>query len=503
MCLKEPRHAAIWKMFAGGGVKEDGRSVGRQAGRQEASLNFLSMSAAVRVGTSELWTSKGEDVHFVSLDESRLQPEAGDETPLPHMVFAVFDGHGGKRAAFRCLQDVAGRLLKGGPATWGDKDIEDVFWETDLALGADGVNDGTTATVLLVEDAGAGLPLRCIVAWVGDSAAVHVNMQGTKRDTAKERVMHATDLHSPENEAEVARLRTHWDVRQRFHQHGEQVMRELLDSVETAGELQGSEKSSSPDFRKAVPIESEAYQQMLAVLKESLRKQDVPSEEVHQYMRILHREHLIASAGPDRDPTPGLARGEPSKGASMSSGKVEIVSRGSVRRTSTIARRFGDHGPMSLRSSVKSSADTTVKDGPSTLVTRSIGDWDASRACIRTLQILRFELARARYAHRARVRRSMGLCDAREGGGHRLPCQVRAGCSGSSDQLRRMRAIPNLDDSRTTPRSSSSSLTFVMQPRGEPPLHHRNENRRAACSDAKHLLRMSDGSTGGVYLMND
>ena len=161
-------------------------------------------------------------------------------------------------------------------------------------------------------------------------------------------------------------------------------MRELLDSVETAGELQGSEKSSSPDFRKAVPIESEAYQQMLAVLKESLRKQDVPSEEVHQYMRILHREHLIASAGPDRDPTPGLARGEPSKGASMSSGKVEIVSRGSVRRTSTIARRFGDHGPMSPRSSTVQveRTDTTVKDGPSTLVTRSIGDWDASRACI-------------------------------------------------------------------------------------------------------------------------
>ena len=76
----------MWKMFAGGGVKEDERSVGRQAGRQEASLNFLSMSAAVRVSTSELWTSKGEDVHFVSLDESRLQPEAGDETPLPHMV---------------------------------------------------------------------------------------------------------------------------------------------------------------------------------------------------------------------------------------------------------------------------------------------------------------------------------------------------------------------------------------------------------------------------------
>ena len=395
----------------GGGVKEDGRSVGRQAGRQEASLNFLSMSAAVRVGTSELWTSKGEDVHFVSLDESRLQPEAGDETPLPHMVFAVFDGHGGKRAAFRCLQDVAGRLLKGGPATWGDKDIEDVFWETDLALGADGVNDGTTATVLLVEDAGAGLPLRCIVAWVGDSAAVHVNMQGTKRDTAKERVMHATDLHSPENEAEVARLRTHWDVRQRFHQHGEQVMRELLDSVETAGELQGSEKSSSPDFRKAVPIESEAYQQMLAVLKESLRKQDVPSEEVHQYMRILHREHLIASAGPDRDPTPGLARGEPSKGASMSSGKVEIVSRGSVRRTSTIARRFGDHGPMSLRSSTVQveRTDTTVKDGPSTLVTRSIGDWDASRACIPHPQILRFELARG--SHTRIVLASDGLWD--------------------------------------------------------------------------------------------
>ena len=108
--------------------------------------------------------------------------------------------------------DVAGRLLKGGPATWGDKDIEDVFWETDLALGADGVNDGTTATVLLVED---GQDYPCVASsWVGDSAAVHVSMQGTEGHCKGAR--HARHRLALENEAEVARLRTHWDVASAF-----------------------------------------------------------------------------------------------------------------------------------------------------------------------------------------------------------------------------------------------------------------------------------------------
>ena len=341
------------------------------------------------------------------------------------IAFAVFDGHGGKRAAVACLRDVAGRLLMGGPAKWNDDAICDAFWDADLALGASRTMDGTTATVLLVEDAGGSAPLQCVLAWVGDSAAIHVDMLGAKAD-GDLLVKHATELHVPDNEAEVVRLRTEWAVRQHVHKNWDWVMRELLHSSlpppqqqprrsSAVGDSADAPQSPQPSFRKSVLAASKAYRQTLAALKEVQSREDVPAEDVHLYMRILHREHLMALAGqpgPTEEPPPqpspaSRASVKFAAGATSGAAKAE-----ETRRRSTIARRFGDHGPVSLKASKViriARAPTTILEMPSTLVTRSIGDWDASRACIPHPSILRFELPRG--AHARIVIASDGLWD--------------------------------------------------------------------------------------------
>lgn len=388
------------------------------------------MSAAVRVGTSERATQKAEDFSYVSLDS----PATDDESPLPPMTFAIFDGHGGKRAAVACLRDVAGRLLMGGPTKWSDDDIADAFWDADHALGAHGIMDGTTATVLLVEDCGDG-SLRCTLAWVGDSAAVHVDMLGVDADAS---IKHATELHAPDNEDELKRLRTEWAVRQHVHKNWDWVMRELLSSslpssqkqrgANSAGDSNneaaaaagggasgahgGDAAASGVSLRKSVLAASKAYRQTRAALEE-VQGKEPPSEEVHLYMRILHREHLMnvaGQSGPTEETLAPMTSIGPRRPPREASGRLQAAAAAGgassraaeeARRRSTVRMRFGDYGPMSLKSSKVvrlERSPTTVLEGASTLVTRSIGDWDASRACIPHPQIMRFELARGTYA---------------------------------------------------------------------------------------------------------
>jgi len=70
--------------------------------------------------------------------------------------------------------------------------------------------------------------------------------------------------------------------------------------------------------------------------------------------------------------------------------------RAEARRRSEISPRLGGKGPLSLK--VKRQASSRIVDGPSTLVTRSIGDWDSSRACIPHPDIHRFEVPSGTHA---------------------------------------------------------------------------------------------------------
>ena len=135
--------------------------------------------------------------------------------------FGVFDGHTGKQASAICQSTVCQRLLtdsRGPPLPTAA--IEDVFWAVDLEIGQRDLIDGTTATILWVESSppeeaetplreASSAPLReapesglrCVLAWVGDSTAVALDMRA-----AHGVPLAATRDHNPDSAEEQARM---------------------------------------------------------------------------------------------------------------------------------------------------------------------------------------------------------------------------------------------------------------------------------------------------------
>ena len=378
---------------------------------------------SIRVGTAELATRKAEDFSFVSMESKSI--EANDYQSLPPMVFGVFDGHGGKVAAIQGLRDVAGRLVQAGPARWTDADIADAFWDADIKLGLEGHTDGTTATLLLIEPDKAGDLLHCTLAWVGDSAAVHANLLAP---TGKDALLRATTLHSPAYREEDARLRLHIKVRKLVHANWDWVIRETMAAQSMRHQIRGvarpkmTTRAWSARRRRLVLAGLAAYRQTAAAIKQ-VTGQEPTAEMVHLYLRIFHRELVMAVQGEARGPqdlaampqlrvrrsavgkdlTDERRPSDPSTpGASGHSGSEATYST-TRRRSTIIAPRFGSHGPLSVKSSTQTDLvsaitedqlGTKILEGPSTLVTRSIGDWDASRACIPQPEILRFYVSK-------------------------------------------------------------------------------------------------------------
>jgi len=246
-------------------------------------------------GSSQENTAKAEDVFHVTIGAIRS-------------IAAVFDGHGGKRAAQLCEQELVPTLLSAGlgisltgirehsgeesraraqalgsgtaagwgaqqrgmaaglvageaAAGWGatariadapvelrsssegdangglppDAAVVNAFWDMDRRIGGGGIDDGTTATVLLISrpsatttvtpgirgtpeaDAAAapatgGPPtFRCALAWVGDSSALRVDMTAAMADALVPGS--STAKHQLSNDGEVRRLQLEWSVR--------------------------------------------------------------------------------------------------------------------------------------------------------------------------------------------------------------------------------------------------------------------------------------------------
>ena len=114
--------------------------------------------------------------------------------------YGVFDGHGGKEAAERCVAELPLRIVEGLQRKTMKKAFADACWAMDLALGESGVSSGTTATLLLLEENTASL------GWIGDSSAIRFDM-GSRR------TVFTTSPHNPENPDEMNFLKRVWGLR--------------------------------------------------------------------------------------------------------------------------------------------------------------------------------------------------------------------------------------------------------------------------------------------------
>ena len=141
---------------------------------------------------------KGEDAHTTIL--------ATDEAPSS--CFAVFDGHGGKRASAYGIKHLAPVLQKLG-ASASDDLLVNAFWDADTALGGK-TTSGSTATVLLVDDADDG-GSTCTLIWVGDSMGVVLEMTASAVE-GEHTIIGQTTLHLPDQPAEEKRLNDTWQV---------------------------------------------------------------------------------------------------------------------------------------------------------------------------------------------------------------------------------------------------------------------------------------------------
>lgn len=89
--------------------------------------------------------------------------------------------------------------------------IEQAFWDADAEIGTAGERSGTTATVLVCAPHASGV--RCTLAWVGDSSAVHFDVSPNKTCRLEGRIHHTTVDHSPKMSKEVAFLNHLCDLR--------------------------------------------------------------------------------------------------------------------------------------------------------------------------------------------------------------------------------------------------------------------------------------------------
>ena len=133
-------------------------------------------------------------------------PGKGEDTLAVHQLhgltaFGVFDGHGGKQSAQHCADTLLQDLLASGMPT--SEAMAEAFWHADEVLGKRGVTDGTTATVLVVQQSPSPsdgeVALECLLGWVGDSRAVCVDISAGTMSLA-------TQFHNPKTKDEVASL---------------------------------------------------------------------------------------------------------------------------------------------------------------------------------------------------------------------------------------------------------------------------------------------------------
>jgi hypothetical protein len=163
-------------------------------------------------------------------------------------AFAVFDGHGGDECAKACAAlDSSGILpqLLERPGPLSTKDIEDACWKADAEIGsrlaADECKAGTTMCLLVVEpknlaDDGYSSGMRCLLAWIGDSMGLCVDMHTRRTGTPA----FVTEAHTPyvNRETRMLNLLHHTHAKYRKLKNDKDPAAEaLVSSAATTGGL--------------------------------------------------------------------------------------------------------------------------------------------------------------------------------------------------------------------------------------------------------------------------
>jgi len=351
----------------------------------------------IEVGRAQARPVKGEDTLYVrgTFDGPANQRQ---------LCAAVFDGHGGQAASADALKSVGDRLMNQGPP-FTDALIADAFWQADQALGEAGEMSGTTATVCFLEPCDGALA--GVLAWVGDSAALHVDMDAKPEQA----ITFATPLHNPENPAEVQRIATLSATRTALTTS----MRSLTRTTSTRTSSPNCKRSPSPSRHEVLSLahslcdaatqrrsdspmtvrgRAECSDEQAAAALEAATGVPPSPTKVARLQRELTRERWIM------EKEEAMVALEVTASPSGSDGSFPGQRR---RRSTNIGHRFGaSRGPLVLKASLG-------QGDVNTRVTRSIGDWDAARSCIPEPELHRFTLARG--THSRLLLASDGLWD--------------------------------------------------------------------------------------------
>lgn len=315
-------------------------------------------------GYAHAVTSKDEDTHAVL-------HSAGTS------LFAIYDGHGGKQAAEHCREKLSPALIALAP-DFEEAAIADAFWAADASLGKDNVLDGTTATVLLVSHGGGGgttSNARCVLAWVGDSSALVVDMLAPGLHKAA--VSHVTLDHHVKSPSEVARLEQEWAVRKHLRASNRSPSVVTASRETSKSQFSGEASKSSVD---GVTL-AEAREASIAL------GMDLSDAQVRMLHRALAREQTIVR----HERRSGLRRASTTLGSRFANNMGPMALIAGHRATAPDGASPAAMAAMAA-AAPKGWPSSTSPSPVSTCVTRSIGDWDASRACVPQPDALRFDV---------------------------------------------------------------------------------------------------------------
>lgn len=314
----------------------------------------MASSSPPRYGLTSCVGKKRKDEDRSSVDHACT---AGGAT---WAYYGLFDGHGGKQAADLCQAELHDLVTKRAGATRTEGAVEALeagvrtaCWELDERLGSTRIDAGTTATVLFASRDTA------VLAWVGDSTALVVDMLG-RRDAW------TTANHNPQNLAEVARMKAEWGARREFllfeSPEGQDLSyAEAMDEF-TAGyevklkkhmEGQGQAPLRPHLIRDSMRRETKINERFD---RDSSLKKRQSFESVSKFGKHFQPNDMDATIDMKRHDSNFTRRTDPSDGT--------------------------QRGPVVVGANWHGRRPGTVVGGASTCVTRSIGDWDASRAVI-------------------------------------------------------------------------------------------------------------------------